>query len=148
MTVIRIIINSNSQRPVPAARPPNPPAGTYTAQGRRVPPSATGSELQIKLPVVSAGPRGEGARARRLFPRKARVSGTTRPRALATRPRSRAAERLRPLGATHSELRCEEPVLGNASQTQPPRRAQDLRSTAPPASLPPLFCCCCCGRQM
>lgn len=76
-TVTRTVINSNSPgpSPPPARRQPRTPAGTYTAQGQRVPPSAAGSGLQIKLPVSSAG---RGARARRGSPREARVAAAAR----------------------------------------------------------------------
>lgn len=62
------------------------------------------------------------------------------PRALATRPRSHAAERLWPPGAAPRKLRCKKPGVGDASQTQPPHRTLDLRSSTPllpPPSLSP-----------
>lgn len=144
LTVIRIVINSTSPRPVPATRwpagppagRPSPPVGTYTAQGRRVPPSAAGSQLQIKLPAVGGGPRGQRTKARRRFPREARVSAATRPRALPRRPPSLCRA---PAAAAHSELRGEEPGVADASQTQPATRspARAELSSPPPASLPP-----------
>ncbi|XP_052573203.1 translation initiation factor IF-2-like [Peromyscus californicus insignis] len=120
----------------PPARRPSPPGGTYTAQGRRVPPSAAGSQLQIKLPAVGGGPRGQRTKARRRFPRGARVSAATRPRALPRRPPGLCRA---PAAAAHSELRGEEPGVADASQTQPATRspARAELSSPPPASLPP-----------
>ena len=70
---MRINTNNQGTPPHTGAPSPRPPAGTYTAQGRRVPPSATGSEVPGKLAVFSAGPRGEGPRVRRLsWPPKGR----------------------------------------------------------------------------
>lgn len=137
LTVIRMVINSPSQRPVPAtrspARRPSPPAGgTYTAQGRRVPPSAAGSQLQIKLPAVGGGPRGQRTRARRGSPREARVSAASRPRALSRRPPALCRA---PAAAAHSEQRDDEPGVADASQTQPATRspARAELSSPPPA---------------
>lgn len=140
MTVTRIIINSNSQGPVPAARSPAGPAlpaGTYTAQGRRVPPSATSSELQIKLPVFSAGPRGEGARGRGRGAASLLRPDRPRPLAHARSPRGRGE----PAAAgRYTELTAVQKARGqrrqpHAASTQKPRVAE-LRSP-PPASLPP-----------
>lgn len=66
------------------------------------------------------------------------MSAATRPRALATRPRSRAAERLRPPGATQRAAVQKARGRGrqpNATSTQSPRLAE--LCSPPPASLPP-----------
>lgn len=160
LTVIGIVINSTSLRSVPATRSParsparrlSSPVGTYTAQGWRVPPSAAGSQLQIKLPPVGAGRRGQRTRARRRFPRDARMSAATRPHALARRdPRTPSlADRRQPPCTASRGARS--PGWRTPGRRRLRRGARRAPSSAPPppASLPPSapLCCCCCGRQM
>lgn len=150
MTVIGTVIN-NSQGPVPAARPPAKPSrGHLHCTGPESPTIRHGLRAANKTSRRlgrPAGRRGEGAA--RLPSRGQSVRGHSPTRS----PRGRGVAPLSDCGrpALRRELRCKKPGVGDASQTQPLRRAQDLRSSAPllpPPSLPPLFCCCCCGRQM
>lgn len=136
MTVIRIIINSNSQGPVPAARPPAQPSrGHLHCTGLESPTIRHGVRAANKTSRRLDRPAGRGGEgAARLPPRGQSVRRHSPTRAHHEAAES-PAERPRPPGAAHCELRCKKPGVGDASQTQPPRRAQDLRSSAP--LLPP-----------
>lgn len=152
MTVTRIIINSNSQGPVPAARSPAGPAlpralTLHRARESHHPPQARSCKSNFPSSPPARGARGRGGEGAAQLP----SWGQTVPGHSPTRARHEAAESLRPPGATQSQLRCKKPGVRDASHTQPPRRNQELRSSAPllpPPSLLSLFSCCCCGRQM
>lgn len=132
MTVIRITINSNSLGPVPATRPPAQPSrGHLHCTGPESPTirhrlrAANKTSRRLCLP---AGGLGEGAAS--LSSRGQSVRGHSPTRACHEAVESRG-------GAPAAARRCALRVavqgarVEDASQTQPPRRTQDLRSSAP-----------------
>lgn len=140
MTVIRIIINSNSWGPVPAARPPAQPSrGHLHCTGLESPTIRHGLQAANKTSRRLGRPAGRGGEgAARLPPRGQSVRGHSPTRAHHEAAES-PAERPRPPGAAHCEAAVQK-ARGrgrqpNAVSTQNPRLAE-LRSP-PPASLPP-----------